>query len=66
MSNEEMIVRLTEIIGAQEEIIDLQKKAIDSLTLLLREHIPAAELDSLSATTYINKAAEIRREMEGL
>ena len=61
-----MIVRLTEIIGAQEEIIDLQKKAIDSLTLLLREHISAAELDSLSATTYINKAAEIRREMEGL
>lgn len=63
MSNAEMICRLTEFIGTQEEIIDLQKQAIDSLVLLLREHISAAELDSLSATRYINQAAELRREI---
>ncbi len=53
-----------EINDMQADIIDIQKKAMDELISLLRQHVTVEELDALDAIKQINKAAAIRECVE--
>ena len=55
-----MLGKLTEICMAQEEIIDKQKKIIDSLFLLLMQHISAEAEELKPIIEMINEAAGVR------
>jgi len=66
LSNRAVIEKLTAIIESQDEIIDLQAGVISTLLHLLHQHMSAAEMDELPVVEDINKAAALRREMEGL
>lgn len=61
MSDRQAIEALTEMIGQQEAIIQMQAHFIDSLRVLLSEHLASADMASLD-----NEAASIRAKMEGL
>ena len=53
-----------EINDMQADIIDIQKKAMDELISLLRQHVTVEELDALDAIKQINKAVAIRECVE--
>ena len=61
MSDRQAIEALTEMIGQQETIIQMQAHFIDSLRALLSEHLASADMASLD-----NEADAIRAKMEGL
>lgn len=53
-----------EIVEKQNAIIRIQSGVIDELFLLLMQHISAADAAALPVVDRINRAAEIRREIE--
>lgn len=55
---------LSEIVDTQNIIIKEQADVIDSLFLLLLQHIDAAELDRLGEVSKINQIAKLRGDIE--
>lgn len=66
MSDREAVVMLTETARQQADIITLQSGVIDSLFLLLAQHISSQEIESLPVMGDIERAAKMRTEMEGI
>ncbi|MBP3781768.1 MAG: hypothetical protein J6I68_00810 [Butyrivibrio sp.] len=57
---------LPEIVDTQNLIIKKQADVIDSLFLLLLEHINAAELDRLEEVSKINQIAKLKESIKEL
>lgn len=53
-----------EVLEKQNDIIRIQSEIIDELFLDLMQYITAEEADRLPVVDRINRAAEIRREIE--
>ena len=62
MSNRELISVLTNMVSQYEELIDTQRKVIDTLLGLLGQYMSLEELDGLSVMKQMDEAAQIRRE----
>lgn len=48
-----MILSIPELVDRQNEIIKEQADIIDSLSLLLLQHVPASELDNLDNVKHV-------------
>ena len=57
---------IPEIVDRQNEIIKEQAEIIDSLFLLLLQHIPESELDGYVETKRISEVAAKREKLEGI
>lgn len=55
---------LVKVVEQQNVIISIQSGVINELFQLLSQHIAAEELDSLPVIARINRAAEIRAEID--
>lgn len=55
---------LVKVVEAQSLVISIQSGIIDDLFKLLGQYVSAEELDTLPAVAKINRAAQIRAEID--
>lgn len=59
-------MNIPELVDRQNEIIREQAEIIDSLFLLLLQHIPASELEQYNENKRANEVAAKRDKLEGI